>query len=380
MKKTVVLIRSNPVNPDPPVEKMARALCEFNYNVVILAWDREENYSCKKAKIKYNDKTIIIYRWGIRSSFGGGIKNLKALMLFQRRIYEFLKRNHKKINIIHAYDFDTGYISQKIAQKYHKKFVYQILDYYAACHTSNPKVYVVLSKLENGLINKADAVFICTEERKKQIKGSVPKKLEVIHNCPESLSIEGVADIEKKTKNTISVAYIGIFWEHRFLKELLEVVEQDERLELNIGGYGMLAEDIKKASSACSRIHNYGRIPYEKTLQLEQDSDFMIAMYDPAIENHKFSAPNKVYESMMLGKPIIMAKGTGWDQVIEDNNLGVIVDYSVEGFKAGVSKMVDMIQKKEYNPTQAQELYKNEYSWDIMKKRIERTYRDIESC
>ena len=375
--KTVVLIRSNPVNPDPPVEKMARTLSELKYRIVILAWDREENYSCKKEKIKYNNHTILVFRWGIKATFGGGLKNLKALISFQNCIYKFLKTNRNNIDIIHSFDFDTGFTSQKIAQRYGKRFVYHILDYYSASHTSNPYMYAILSRAENTLINKSDAIFICTESRLKQIEGSNPKHVEIIYNAPENIKLGENYENYNRSSGLISIAYVGVFTENRFLMEVLEVVQHDKRLELNIGGYGTLEKYIVEASEKCERIHFYGKVPYEKTLEIEQKSDFIIAMYDPAIENHKFSAPNKVYEAMMLGKPIIMARGTGWDRVIEDNNLGVIVDYSVESFKAGISKMVDMFKNDQYNPSQARELYKNNYSWDIMKERIKSTYQNL---
>ena len=52
-------------------------------------------------------------------------------------------------------------------------------------------------------------------------------------------------------------------------------------------------------------------IDYESALELYAKCDLMFALYDPAIPNHRYSAPNKVYEAMLLGKPIIVAEGTG---------------------------------------------------------------------
>ena len=34
----------------------------------------------------------------------------------------------------------------------------------------------------------------------------------------------------------------------------------------------------------------------------------MTAIYDPNISNHYYAAPNKFYEALMLGKPLIMVK------------------------------------------------------------------------
>ena len=71
----------------------------------------------------------------------------------------------------------------------------------------------------------------------------------------------------------------------------------------------------------------YGRISYQQALELSQQADVLFATYDPAIPNHQYSSPNKVFEGMMLGKPIIVAKHTNMDRMIKDANCGIIVEY-----------------------------------------------------
>lgn len=40
-KPSVIFLRTNPVSPDPRIEKEADALIEVGYNVSVFAWDRE---------------------------------------------------------------------------------------------------------------------------------------------------------------------------------------------------------------------------------------------------------------------------------------------------------------------------------------------------
>ena len=65
----------------------------------------------------------------------------------------------------------------------------------------------------------------------------------------------------------------------------------------------------------------------------------MLAIYDPEIENHRFAAPNKFYESLMLGKPVMMVKNTGMSQVVVENDLGVLIEYTAEGFREGLDSL-----------------------------------------
>ena len=71
---------------------------------------------------------------------------------------------------------------------------------------------------------------------------------------------------------------------------------------------------------------------YEQVLSLEADCDILFATYNPIIKNHKYSAPNKVYEAMALGKPIIVCKNTGIDELVIKNNTGYAIDYNAEEF------------------------------------------------
>ena len=96
----------------------------------------------------------------------------------------------------------------------------------------------------------------------------------------------------------------------------------------------------------------------------------MTAIYDPSIPNHKYSAPNKFYESLMLDKPLIMVEDTGWDKVIKEEKIGAVIAYSKEGLQAGLK----CIQNEKYLTGKGSLLYEEKYSWSLMEKRILNLY------
>lgn len=376
--KRVVLVRSNQVNPDPPVEKIAGVLVESGYKVVVLGWDRENNYYLKEETLGGRDDVRVI-RFGIKSQFGGGIKKTsKQLLLFQKRVYNWLKYNKNNYDIIHSFDFDTGFISTYISKKFKKKLVYHILDYYVESHgLKYTKIGYIVEKLEHYVINHADATIICTEKRKAQIAGSKPKQLVVIHNSPMMMS-ENIVPLKiQGNDKRCKIVYVGILAGTRFIEEIMELVKEDERLEFHIGGFGNLENKIIKQAKRCERIYFYGRLPYEKTLALENACDIMMAIYDPMVPNHQYAAPNKFYESLMLGKPIIMAKNTGFDEIIESNGIGISISYTLEGLKKGINDII--LQRDNWDEMHKKSilLYKENYSWDKMKKRILKLYNNI---
>lgn len=374
--KRVVLLRSNPVSPDPPVEKVANTLLARGHEVTIVAWDRGSNENEVAGEISLPNGEAKIVRFGIPAIFGGGFKKtLRPLMTFQFRLSRWLKKHREQYDVIHAFDFDTGLVGTKIAKRYNKKLVYHILDFYVDSHAfSEGFLKRKIKKAEINIINNADATIICTEKRREQIAGSEPKNLTVIHNTPST-----VVEVNKKTLPTESlgrckIVYVGILAGSRFIKELMELVVADDRFEFHIGGFGKLEDRIVEAASKCDRIFFHGKLPYSETLALESACDIMTAIYDPSVPNHRYAAPNKFYESLMLGKPIIMVKNTGFDEVVEQKQIGVLIEYSRKGLKAGIEKLISEKQNWSTMSKRSRELYENFYSWDIMAERLNEIY------
>ena len=379
MKKRVVLIRSNPVSPDPPVEKVANALIANGYDVSVIGWDRGSNITEKSDHLAHEYGIVKIVRFGIPAMFDGGIKkNLIPLAKFQNRLYKWLKKHRDEYDIIHSFDFDTGFVANKIAIKYNKRLIYHILDFYIDSHNV-PSEFLKsrVKKAEFSIINNADATIICTEKRREQIYGSTPKKLELIHNTPKAINQISDSYHELRNSTRCKIVYVGILASSRFLSEVIKFVEHDDRFEFHIGGFGIMENEVARAAKRCERIFYYGKLPYDKTLSLEQACDIMIAIYDPKIPNHRFAAPNKFYESLMLGKPIVMAYNTGFDEIVEDKNIGWLIEFSESGLETGLNKLLNAKDEWPAMSRRMKKLYEEQYSWAEMEKRLIELYAGL---
>ena len=103
----------------------------------------------------------------------------------------------------------------------------------------------------------------------------------------------------------------------------------------------------------------------------------MMAIYDPKVDNHRFAAPNKFYESLMLGKPVIMVRGTGMSEVVEENAIGELIEYSKEGFIDGVNRLIARKDEWYSIGNRMKEIYWNQYCWDEMERRLIQIYADL---
>lgn len=375
VKKRIIITRSNPVCPDSRVEKEALTLMDEGYDVTILCWDRDSNHKIEKSFLNLSNKKIPILRIGYKATFGEGIKNLFQYLKFQFSMRHWIKKNHYDFDILHACDFDTAFFTYRLAKRMKKKVVFDIFDF-LYCEPIGI-VQKIIKKCQLRIINNADLTIICTEERKKQIEGSKPKNLIVVHNSPSTKQLPNNIIFKKRNTEKIRICYVGILQDGRLLKEIGHYFSAHPEYEFHVGGFGYLSDYFKKLSDDNSNIHFYGRIPYEKTLELEFNCDVMLAIYDPKIQNHRYAAPNKFYESLFLGKPVVMVRGTGMSSTVEENNIGELIDYSEEGFSLGVDKLVLKKQHWARISKKMKELYESDYSWEIMKIRLLNAYKNL---
>lgn len=372
----IVFLRSNSINPDSRVEKQVTSLIEFGHIVNVIGWDREKKYKKKHREIIIDNIKIDVLTFGIISSFGNGFKkNLFPLIIFQVKLFFWLLKNYKSYDVIHACDLDTAFIATISSIFTRKKIVYDIFDYYVDSFNV-PKILTrIVEKIDIFVMNKANHVIICSEERRAQIKKANPKKISVIHNSPKFFDVNNV---KKLNRNNLSIVYVGILSKHRFLEEIADVIKENKNYTLNIAGFGFYEEYFKTLDDEYENIIFHGKISYEDTLKLEAASDVILAIYDPKIRNHYFAAPNKFYESLMLGIPIIMAKDTGMANIIEEFDYGVTIDYNKSCFEEALKKIENKKVSFKSKSIQMQNKFMNHYDWNKMKKILEKIYLDLE--
>ena len=375
----VVFLRSNPVKPDPRVEKQANALCGFGYEVMIVGWNRSVSSTiARRDTITFENGVVPVRRFNIKASFGGGLRNLLPLLFFQICLLIWLTRHHAEFDVIHACDFDTVIPAWFCATLFRKKYVYDIFDYYTDAFKVPKVLKPIVEKVDVFMINNADAVIIVNESRKVQIKKSAPKHLVVIHNSPViSCGTANRTDSNREENTRPKFVYVGILSSGRLLEEVIEVFKERSDIELHIGGFGPLEDYVEDVSEKHDNIFYYGTLPYSRVLELQGSCDVMFATYDPEVPNHKYSSPNKLYEAMALGKPVIVARGTGIDTVVESHGLGIVVEYSKEGFSRGVDYLISNSSQWGSIAKRGRAIYETQYSWRIMEKRLRELYERL---
>ncbi|MGA9397320.1 MAG: glycosyltransferase family 4 protein, partial [Anaerolineaceae bacterium] len=264
-------------------------------------------------------------------------------------------------------------------KKFFKKHViYDIFDFYAD-HLRATPVWIknIIRRVDLWAIGRADALILVDDARITQVAGSKLRLIAIVYNSPEDLCRK--FDREKNlTAGSLRLVYIGLLQVERGLLEVLSVLRKHPEWHLDLAGFGGDEDKILTEASKMPNIHWHGRVSYQKALQLSGSADVLFATYDPAIPNHKYSSPNKIFEAMMLGKPVIVAAGTNMDRMIEEAECGYVVPYgNIPALEKALQSLAvdpDMMQRLGGN---ARKAYETTYAWSIMSQRLIQLYDKV---
>lgn len=369
--KTIMYVRANGIYSDSRATKEITSLLRAGYQVYIVGWDREgdSEEKCIQVFEQYRER-IKLFMYDFQVKDHVGFRNINKLYNWLNHVKMVLMQNKETINAVHACNLDTILFCYKKCKRYGIKVIYDIYDYYVDAHASIPSVIrPLVERLEIDIINHADVTIICTEERREQIGKAKPQKVIVIHNTPEVEFLQN--------KNEYDYFYCGTFCIQRLIEEIFNEYKNNSDLKFGFAGYGLYKDQATELDKQYENFTYLGQVMYQECLANESKSVCLSAIYEPTIRNHRLCAPNKFYESLALGKPVIVCRGTGIDRIVEDNNIGIVVNYDVNEFYDAVRKLKNNRELCKEMAIRARKIYDEKYSWSLMEKILIDTYNTL---
>jgi glycosyltransferase involved in cell wall biosynthesis len=349
-------------------------LAGAGYQVIALGWDRSGMLPTSEVV-----DGLTITRLPIKAPFGKGIMNFPQLLRWQIHLLVWLLRHRKEYDILHACDFDTILPAFCLKNLARKKVIYDIFDFYADHLRATPSIIKnMIRAVDIWVIGKVDAVILVDDARREQIKDAKPRRMEVVYNSPQDMLDSAPVEAKPLQEVPLSLAYVGLLQVERGLLELLQVMGRHPSWRLDLAGFGGDQDLLLAAASKLPNVRWLGRVSYDKALEISRSADMLFATYDPHIPNHRYSSPNKVFEAMMLGKPIVVARNTNMDRIIEQADCGLVVEYGdVKGLEAALLRLCEDKGLRLRLAENARKAYSDSYSWFQMEKRLLRLYREV---
>jgi glycosyltransferase involved in cell wall biosynthesis len=335
--------------------------------VLIVGWDRE----ARSVKHEQRCKGVEVLRVQARGRYGGGLVNIPGLIAFNITLLKISLR--VRPIVFYSVDLDTAFAALVARWLFSTRFMYDIADWYA--HSRRVKIIAPLVEaVERWVLRHADYVFVPHEARIAQI-GLEPVRWAVIYNTPEEVNLP-----EETISRESYFAYVGILDEDRGIRQLANAVTQ-VGVNLVLAGYGPLEAECRLLAEKNSLIKFLGPVPYERCLAIEGKSVAILALYNPCQPNNRLAAPNKLYEAMMLGKPIITSTGTIMSDFVKQECIGLVVGFDNPNEIAKAMRyLLEHPEEAKRMGSKARQLYEQQYNYEAQCRKLRDAYRSLISA
>ncbi|MCH2159789.1 MAG: glycosyltransferase family 4 protein [Oleiphilaceae bacterium] len=243
----------------------------------------------------------------------------------------------------------------------------------------HPMARIVLSKIvskyEKWVCPKLDAVIGATPVISDKF-GRFCKRSENINNFP---LLNELSCATAKQVKAGEVAYVGGISEIRGIKPLVKSLGKVNGVRLNlVGKFGskQLKEEVKSFHEF-NAVNELGFRSREEVAEILARSRAGIVTF-LASPNHIDAQPNKMFEYMSAGLPIVTSNFPLWKEIVEGNDCGICVD------PENIEELARAIQFLNDNPAESQRLGENgrravveKYNWEQEEQKLAALYKEL---
>jgi len=342
-RSKVVILRALPEGSDSRVLRWGEVF--KNHNKIYLSWGGGAN-------------NILNYR-----PPSGSIFIALWYMLFSIMCFIKLMSVVKRKDIVIFVDLETilfGYFAVKVKGG---QIHFDIADPFGL---TKPVPFELFWKsLERFYISISNIVTVPHVNRAKYYFDKIPANLHVLENVPCALD-SNINQFNlgrfRFDDGVITLGYFGTLEEHRGLEDLIELVKRNNKLRLIVGGRGSLDGFVDAAVSTCNRIAFIGAFRQEDLLRLIKDVDVYCSLYYKSKRLHAMAAPNKYFEHLLFGIPILISSGVVYAIDVLANKTGWLVDDGLDNLQCWYNHVEKSSSEIKSFSNNAMQLWRDKYS------------------
>lgn len=370
MAKKVCILSSVHTDRDIRIfQKQAKSLVQNGYSV---------SYIVKSEKDEKVDGVRII---GLKKP-GNRLQRIfgTVYVLFKKAIRE-------RADIYHLHDPELIFvglffriIGKKVVYDVHEDIPATILNKYwiwKPLRKFISKSFDFLEKLSSRFFS---AVITATPAITNRFTNSSINAL-TVQNFPKIEELTFVEDLEVSKIENI-VVFTGGITEKRGIIEMVKAVgsvPENYQLKFSLAGSFSSRKLLNRVQGikGWGSVHFYGWVDRPRMLKILAKAKAGLLLYHPA-PNHINAQPNKMFEYMAAGLPVICSDFPLWKEIIDKNKCGLTVD------PQNPSEIGQAIKYILDNPEKATEMGKNgreavlsKYNWSNEEKKLINLYESF---
>jgi glycosyltransferase involved in cell wall biosynthesis len=368
----VVVRTANSIIYDPRVRKIIGSLRK-KYSISALGWNRD---SVSREKI--NNYISKVELFNLKTSFWKPslLRILIRLVIFFPPfwVWVFTKLSVSRPKVVHACDLDSVLPCYIYTTLFRRKLVFDVFDRYAMTFIPSKfkTFYSVVNFSEEFFSEKADVLITVSDKVMKTFQRK-PKRCVTIMNCPEDYPSSKT--LSEKYKTSIHrLVYTGPIKHGRALENMILVIKDLDNIELIVAG-PVIDKELFQQILAIPNMKYAGYLDPRAAIDLEASANVMIALYDPNVTWNSITIPNKIFEAMMCGIPVI---SNVCQDLINELHCGIVVDYhNVDQIRETIIKLNDNPGLRKRLGDNGRKAFLEKYNWNVMEQRLYEVYEDL---
>jgi len=237
----------------------------------------------------------------------------------------------------------------------------------------------ILSKIfalyEHRVCSKFDAVIAATPCIGEKFSKINPKTVE-INNFPLLDELSNTSNWSQKLNE---VAYVGGITKIRGIEEVIHSLNFTQEIKLNLVGEfsEKEVEESVKNNKGWDKVNQFGFLDRVQVNEVLAKSKAGLVTFLPA-PNHLDSQPNKMFEYMSAGLPIITSDFPMWRKIVDSSQCGVCVNpLDPKSISQAILYLIDQPVEAEKMGKNGRKAIEEKYNWSVEEKKLFQLYRDL---
>lgn len=320
----------------------------------------------------------------------GKIRHFARYLLSGRKKYKAVLRKlvdtaaKEKPDVIHVHELKLLSTGLQIKGRTGAKIIYDIHEDYprqreneaigrsAAYAFCNKILSLIVEINENRKAGKCDYLVCATDHISERFKRINPNTI-TITNYPVFES-DCLPDYNEKSKD---FCYIGTFNRARGIPQIVQAF-QNVDAGLYLGG--KIPEDLKgelQQIKGWDKVNVLGYISREKADSIMRNCLAGLLNFLPTGNNY-YSVPNKLFEYLSNGIPVIASDFPTFREIIEKNKCGICVDpQNPESIRKAVQYILDHPEEGKLMGLRGFRAVKDKYNWAVEETKLIDIYERI---
>ncbi len=232
-------------------------------------------------------------------------------------------------------------------------------------------------KLEDALVPKLSAIVTATPHIAKRFARLNPRSVSV-SNYPLLAELAAPAGTDWSAREKI-VVYAGALTPERGGYELLEAARQSG-VKVHIAGHVSPQPMLARVQECVKRgeVVYYGQVARNQVLDLMRRARAGIVCFH-ALPNHTEAQPNKLFEYMSAGLPLIASNFPLWREMLDATQCGIACDpRKVQEIAAAMRTLMDDDAKAQAMGARGQRAVLETYNWESEAKKLFALYDELQ--